>query len=492
MENKIYVSNVITTDVIKKLEPGKNYLIGSEMGSGKNFWERKVLLPYTVNNNQRVLLLTHRTQSLKQQENYLEDYRQERERQFQGGMFDLMSYQAFEKFLHRNDQMLSTYHYIVLDEAHCLVGDSAFNARTELIFNYLNQNDKAVKILMTGTYDGLYYLPWENKLEVLKEADYYNNNIKDLFRYEQDETVLSVVQNEVEKGNKVLVFHKSKETMSDFNIGNSKTLHSGNRENSLEFKQIATTQKFECDVLNTTRLMTEATEIKDDSVETIVINGISDIDTFVQAPARARVGEVNVYYKRISKRSIAARLRNLEKQLDYYDKFKELGEVKFVEEYGIDVIGKQMKAFYLDTVMDPVSHQKYTRLRIHNCGLAFLRYQYDMYEFMNQLGFEAFFEKYFPNIQYVDLEQLKREDFIQLDIVENYVDKKVFKDQQEELVNMICQKYGLRGKNGSTKIGMKTINSFFEENNIRFIISNKKESKGEHRNKMYWIINKIN
>lgn len=29
MENKIYVSDIITTDVVEELEPDKNYLIGS-------------------------------------------------------------------------------------------------------------------------------------------------------------------------------------------------------------------------------------------------------------------------------------------------------------------------------------------------------------------------------------------------------------------------------------------------------------------------------
>lgn len=43
MENKIYVSDIITTDVVEELEPDKNYLIGSEMNSGKNYCFTSVL-----------------------------------------------------------------------------------------------------------------------------------------------------------------------------------------------------------------------------------------------------------------------------------------------------------------------------------------------------------------------------------------------------------------------------------------------------------------
>ncbi|MDN4493360.1 DEAD/DEAH box helicase family protein [Ureibacillus aquaedulcis] len=491
MENKQYVSEVITTDVIDKLENGKNYLIGSEMSSGKNYWARHVLLPYALDTKKRTLFLSHRTQSLKQQQSYLEDYRLERERQFLGGMYELKTYQSFQNMIKRRDPILKTFDYIVCDEAHYFVSDSAFNTKTELSFNYLNENTDAVKIFMTATSDGLFYLPWKNKFEVLKEANFYNNSVKDLYRYEKDETVLSVISNEVENDNKVLMFHNSVETIAEFNIGNSKILHAGNRENSSEFKQIAESQQFECDILNTTKLLTEGTEIKDDSVETVVIHGISDIDTFVQATARVRNQKVNVYYKRISKKSIQAKLRYLEKQLHYYDEFDRLGEIEFIKEYGIDVIGKSMKAFYLDTVIDPESNQEYTRLKVHQTGLAYLCYQEEVYSFMNELGFEAFFDKYFPNIQFYDLELLKRENCIKLDIIDNYSNKKIFRDQQQELVNVICSKYGLRGKNGSTKVGMKTINSFFEENNIPYVIESKKDNTrdSETYGKRYWILN---
>lgn len=485
-----YVSDHVTEDVVGKLQPGENYLIASEMSSGKNYWMRNVLLPYALENKKRTLFLSHRTQTLRQQEIYLEDYKIACERKFLGGMFHTKTYQSFQNMIKRNDIELSMYDYIVCDEAHYFVSDSSFNTKTELAFDYLNEKNDAIKILMTGTSNGLFYLPWRNELKVLKEADYYNNSAKDLFRYEQDETILPVIQNEIEKKKKVLMFHNSIDSTSNFNVGNSSILHSGNRENSLEFNQIATEQKFDVDLLNTTKLLSEGTEIKDDAVDSIVLHGISNIDTFVQSASRVRNKKVNVYYKRITARSISQKLNYLDKQLFYYEEFERLGQIEFIKEYGLDVIGKSMKAFYISTVIDPESGQEYPRLRIHQTGLAFLQYQEDMYTFMRDYGFESFFKEYFPGIQFIDLEQLKREGFIKLDIIDNYIDKKIFKEQQQELKDVICNKYGLRAKNGSTKVGMKTINSFFEENNIPFIIQSKRV-KRDGKLHTVWILEEI-
>ena len=490
---KYYVSDQITRDVIRKLKSRENYLIGSEMGSGKNYWVREVLLPYALDNNMRTLVLSHRKNNLEQQKNELEDYKQQCIAQFKGGMFDTITYQAFQNMIIRNDSKINSYDFIICDEAHYFVSDSSFNTKTELAFNFLNENEKAIKIFMTATSDGLIYLPWKSELKSLNEANYYNHNVNNIYRYEQDETIASKVKDEVDQKHKVLIYHNSLETMGDFKIGDSRVLHSGNRESSDEYNQLIMKKSFDCDVLNSTKLITEGTEIKDDNVKTIVLHGISDIDTFVQATARVRNQKINVYYKRISLRSIQAKLRYLNKQLEYYDTYMELGETEFVRLHGLDVISKNMKAFYLDVIIDPISNQSYTHLKVHQTGKAYLEYQCDMYEFMFLNGFEMFFERYFPEIQFYDLEQLKREEFIKLDIINNYLNKKIFKSHQLELIDMICKKFGLRAKNGSTNIGMRTINSFFIDNHINFSIISKqeKDKTSKHFNKTYWMLIQI-
>ncbi|WP_291650949.1 DEAD/DEAH box helicase family protein [Clostridium sp.] len=492
---KKYVSDVISVDIVKTLEKGKNYLIGSEMGSGKNYWCRNILLPYTLDNNKKTLILSHRKINRDQQNRYLEEYKWECIRRFQGGMFELITYQQLENRIKRKDyEWLNQFEYIVADEAHYFTKDSSINSKTILSFDWLNNNENAVKILMTGTYESLFYLPFDSKIEVLKEADYYNNNVESLLRYEERETALSVVEERVKKKEKVLIFHNNKEKLAEFDsmlTCPSQMLHSDNKADSEEYDLIVNNQKFYCSVLNTTSLMTEGAEIFDDKVKTIIIDGISELDKFVQAPARVRDGKVNVFYKRVTPRQIMYKVKSLEKQLFYYDEFERLGEIEFVKEYGIDVIGKSMKAFYLDTVIDSLSGQEYTKLDIHTTNLANMQYQLDCYNEMLEYGFEAMLKKYYPNIAYVDYEELKRQEYIKADIIDNYIGKKIFKEDQQILINVIAEKFGLRAKNGTKKLGLKTINGYFEDNKIPYVLDSNKESSGLMRNKQYWLLKKI-
>ena len=54
---------------------------------------------------------------------------------------------------------------------------------------------------------------------------------------------------------------------------------------------------------------------------------------------------------------------------------------------------------------------------------------------------------------------------------------------------MLSNRFGLTRKDGSKKLGLKTINSFFEDNNIKFRIDSKRETKG--KKKTYWILERV-
>lgn len=491
---KKYISEEITAQIINGFKNGQNYLIGSEMSSGKSSWVRNVLLPYALDKNKKTLILTHRTINNKQQDRYLLDYKKDCIRNFMGGMFELNTYQQFERKIKRNDfEYLNQFQYIVCDEAHYFTKDSSINNNTHISFSWLNNNENAIKIFMTATYDSLFYLPFRNELITIKEANYENNNINGLWRYEKDETILSLIDDKVNNNSKVLIFHNNIENGELFkNSLSCKTalLHSGNKETSEEYLSIIHNNKFNCQVLNTTSLMSEGTEIKDKSVETIVINSIVDLEHFVQSPSRIRENRIEVYYKRVTQRQLLCKIRALEKQLFYYDEFVTLGEIEFVKEYGLEVIDKRMKAFYLDTVIDPVSKQSYTRLATHLTNLANLRYQYDCYNEILEKGFEKMLKKYFPNVVFYDLEELVRQNFIKADIIERYIDKKLYKQDQKTLINIICNKYKLKAKNGTTSIGLKVINGYFEDNNIEYKIESKRVKEN---NKLHtvWILKAV-
>lgn len=489
-----YVSEVVTTEMICKFKLGENYLIGSEMGSGKNYWVRNILLPYALDNNMKTLILTHRTINNNQQLNYLLDYSNECIRQFKGGMFELTTYQHLEQKIKCNDfEYLNQFNYIVCDEAHYFTKDSTINNNTHISFSWLNSNDKVIKIFMTATYESLFYLPFKRSLITIKEANYTNNNINALWRYEKDETILSIIEDTANKAEKVLIFHNSIENGEIFKNTlscNTALLHSGNKIASEDYSNIINDNKFNCQVLNTTSLMSEGTEIKDKNVKTIVINGIIDLEHFVQSPARIRETRIDIYYKKVTKRQLLCKIRALEKQLFYYDEFITLGEIDFVKEYGLDVIDKRMKALYLDTVIDSISGQEYTQLKTHVTNLANLNYQYDCYTEILENGFERMLERFFPNVIFYDLEELVRQELIKADIIDRYLDKKLYKQQQKALVNVICNKYKLKAKNGSNSIGIKSINNYFKDNDIEYKIESKRIKEN---NKLHtvWILKAI-
>lgn len=498
---RIFVSDIISMEQIKEFKKGENFLIGSEMGSGKNYWVRNVLLPYAYENNMRVLILSSRTAIKEQQYNYLEEYKEYCIKSFKASTFEILSYQKFENLLRSKKETdyyyLKQYDFIVCDEAHYFTKDTSMNNKTVLSFNWLNNNSDVIKIFMTATYESLDYLPFKEPLQVLKDADYYNNNVKDFYRYESQDTITPIVQNELNEGKKVLIVNNRKDDLGiwqDVILGEVENLISSNKDVSEEFKNIVEHQKFNCGALNTTSLICEGTEIIDNKVETIVINGISDLEKFVQTTARVRSNKVNVYYKRITSRAIDAKLRSIEKQLFYYDEFIRLGEIDFVKEYGLDIIDKSMKSLYLDAIINPFTGEDMITLRVHTTNLARLEYEFDLYQDIKAFGFEnRVLKKYFPNVVWYDIEQLKREEYIKLDIIDNYVDKKIFKGEQETFINVIATKFGLRASNGSRKLGLKTINSFFEDNNIEYRINSDKENsrKSENYKKNYWILEKV-
>lgn len=494
-----YVSDLLGIETVKEFIKGNNYLIGSEMGSGKNYWVRNILLPYAYDNNMKVLILTSRVAIKEQQYNYLEEYKRFCIRNFKGSTFEILSYQKFESILRSKEEndynLLNEYDYVVCDEAHYFAKDTSMNPKTVLSFNWLNNNDNIIKIFMTATYESLDYLPFRNKLKGLKHADYTKNNVKDFYRYENEGTILPIVQSELDKDKKVLIVNNKINDLDkwqDVILGKVEKLISTNKDKSEEFKNIVEKQKFNSDILNTTSLICEGAEIFDNKVETIVINGIFDLEKFVQTTARIRSNKVNVYYKKITQRMIAAKLKNIEKQLFYHDEFLRLGEIEFVKKYGLDIIEKSMKSLYLDIIISPITREEIITLRTHITNLARLEYEFDLYNDIKTYGFEnRVLDKYFPNIIWYDLEEIAKVNSLKVNIIDRYKGKKLFKEDQKNFINILVNEYGVRTSNGGKDLGSKTINAFFEKNHLNYILGKDKETKGEFRNKNYWVLQEV-
>ena len=81
---------------------------------------------------------------------------------------------------------------------------------------------------------------------------------------------------------------------------NAKLLTSSNKDGNKDYDSLVYNQAIDSDILVSTCLLSEGVEIKDKETKTIVLDGITDIERFVQSTARVRDNETKVYYKKTS------------------------------------------------------------------------------------------------------------------------------------------------------------------------------------------------
>lgn len=122
MMNKKYVSDFITTDIIKTWTSGDIVTITADTGSGKSYFIMNTLGSLAKNNNQHILLLVHR-------DNCKNQFKLDIEKLKIGGTIDdntidLVTYQSLaakstnkEKF----DFSFKGYDYIVCDGLFCVL-----------------------------------------------------------------------------------------------------------------------------------------------------------------------------------------------------------------------------------------------------------------------------------------------------------------------------------------------------------------------------------
>ncbi|WP_167957292.1 DEAD/DEAH box helicase family protein [Anaerosporobacter faecicola] len=487
---KTYVSDIVTCDIIKKLKTGQNYLIGSEMGSGKNFWTRNKLLPYAIENNKKVLLVVHRIAIKGQQNHYLQSYKEECVKKFKGDIFEIQSYQSLEQMVKNGrTSFIDDYDYIICDEAHYFVKDSSMNPNTVYFYEYLNDNNTAVKVFLTGTYESFSYLPWKNKMTCLKQADYNHSNVKEIYCYQDKDLIKSVIEEKISKGQKVLMIVGDKKIGQEFkNKINAKTYFmTANKKDSSEFSKITENNTFESDLLISTSLICEGVEIKDPNIKTIVLDGIDDLELIAQSSARIRDGEVVLFVNQPSYQKIINRFMKYDNKLNMIEEFEQLGYLEYEQKYGYETI-HQSHDFLLTSQIASDNNQNELILKLNSCAVANLQYNYDMYQNIIEVGFKVALKKYFPSAVIYNYDELVKDGLIIKNIIDNFMGKQLFKEEQQMLKGLLIREYGLR-----KSLGVNKINEHFEENHINFRLISDREKKRQspNYNKTYWILEKV-
>lgn len=485
---KTYVSDIITCDVIKKLEAGQNYLIGSEMGSGKNYWVRNTLLPYTVENKKKVLLVVHRTAVKGQQTKYLQPFVEDCIRTFRGVGFEVRSYQSIEQIIkHGRSDLIDEYDYIICDEAHYFVKDSIMNPNTVYFYEYLDHNDKAIKVFATGTYKLFSYLNWRKKLIYLKHADYNNSNVKEIYCFKDPALIESMIEEKISKGQKVVMIVGNKKTGLEFKerVNAKSCFITADHKESSEFLKIIEDNTFETDFLIATSLICEGVELKKSGVKTMMVDGIDDLETIAQSPARVRDNEVVLFIQQPTYQKLVNRSLKYQNKLDLIDEFEQLGYLAYEQKYGYETIHKSHD-FILTSQRQSIDRtENELVLKLNPCVVANYEYQYDMYQKMLEVGFECALKEYFPRAVIYNYDELVRNDFIRQSLITDFMNRPLFKEEQQNLKGLLIREYGFR-----KSLGMNQINEHLKMKHFNLKLrSNREESrKSANYKKTYWIL----
>lgn len=209
MENKKYISDVISPNEIEKWKNGDTVIISAGCGAGKSYFIKNILYEAAKQANKKILMLIHRT-------NCVNQFQMEIEKDRKTDIIDIKTYQAIETRIIKGEAFsFDGYSYIVSDEFHYFVEDSGFNCYTDISFKAIMNCQCSVKIFMSAT--GNTMLQIIDKFIVRKKCQHFYSldanysHLNSLEFFYQDDTVKSIAYKLKKAGKKAIFFIQSVE-----------------------------------------------------------------------------------------------------------------------------------------------------------------------------------------------------------------------------------------------------------------------------------------
>ena len=298
--------------------------IESPTGTGKSSFVLNKLFPFAAENNYNVLYLTNRSALNQQMRNTVaqklegkEEIKKDEVDFYLPGSFcrlTVINYQAISLNPTALETFLNDYAYIVFDEAHFFIEDSLFNAKTGLLLkSVLDALPDAVWIFLSATLDGSEELLLAaadkiqpnnlvdanlNKVVFKEHCIVYKNNYQSavytpsFFRGIDD---LMLVINRT-MGEKWLIFvssiqrGKALQQRIKKETGRKAVFLSSENKADKRWKTLSTEERYDEDVLITTKVLDNGVNISDKGVRHIVIP-FCDQTEFMQMLGRRRTDE---------------------------------------------------------------------------------------------------------------------------------------------------------------------------------------------------------
>ena len=151
MNNKKYISDIITMEEIENWDDGSIINISAGTGTGKSTFIKNTLYNYCRRNRMKSLMLLPRKRTKNQ-------FKEELKKANKNGYrLKIMTYQTIESHYKKHSRCmdLSEYDFIICDESHYFFGDSGFNRYTDISFNTI-LNARATKIYMSATGETIF------------------------------------------------------------------------------------------------------------------------------------------------------------------------------------------------------------------------------------------------------------------------------------------------------------------------------------------------
>lgn len=477
------VGDIIQYAEIEKWHNGDTILINAPTGSGKSFWVTTYLLSHCRMHNKSILWLTNRDIVKEQNNEAIKDG-------FNNVL--LMNYQKLEQML-KDKVILKDFDYIVADECHYFFSDSLFNCNTKLSFDWISKQ-KSKTIFMSATIEIIEkYFKSENidTLNYIIPADYSFIN---KFYFYNNDLVLNTLFENLPANEKVIYFtsiQKAQELNKRFN---NSTFICSEHNNHYKFsdqktkKQIINEEKFDCQILCSTTVLDNGVNIKDRKVKHIVIDYF-DLDVIQQCVGRKRIldndDRVNIYIKNHNRFNINKFKRSIDKSIKQAKYLIENGEEKFINKFDnqdwspvIDVYWNNNRPMVkINKIMNIKYQTDLSRIdAMLNQENGFVKLVLDRFQWCNK------------EWKILDAEVDKK---TLNDKLDELVGVKIFKEDQKKFKDFLLTKLLETPKVSHKCIGLRTINSLFEDYDLNYVITSRQETKKENRNKTYWIISKL-
>lgn len=480
----------------KHWEVGQKIILSAPMGSGKSYF----IYNYLIKDDKKVLILSNRSLLKQQYESYIANSNNTN--------VELYTYQKLENILKHNEP-IENFDYIICDESHYFITDS-WNSTTDLSFRYVNNANDSIVLFMSATGSEVFDL---FKLADIETTNYFIQ--ADYSRFEMhyfDTNGLDMVQhlmaNEtVDENNKILYFSSNKKVALELY---ELYKHMASITVSATDKDIENTadafvdNKCNYTLTIATSCIDNGIDIFDETLKYIVCD-LFDLTQVIQCLGRKRLtdnevaskAKVKVYAKNWCGKSIQWKLNECQWKLNKID-----DTLAKVEENKLQRSSSLPQGLYFDFNDNKVKkNPMYYNYLIYkrNDSERFLHYtkvltdyhstfktefidgeemtyedfdyeQYDyvstyIYELQSMLGIEEY--------TLLDIKALSLEDSIRL-ALSNMVGKEyVGKEGRTEIATTV----GLKNKNSRLITSISSINGYLEENDILFMITEKRKRR---------------